>query len=183
MLPTHYLIYGPLRFGQFVFAGIFARPMLKGITRSTNASAATIIGLVVTATMDANFIYTIIVAGSSIALALFWLFPRQKMTTHFLTDVLLFIMWTVAFGVFTDYIKPMGCGSIWAWGDIVKGGTCSRWKAAVAFSFLSTCFWLLTALTVTLTSTGSRVKLLTISRGHCICTVINMTGNSSSLIH
>jgi len=70
------------------------------------------------------------------------------MWTHFLTDAVLFIGWIVAFSVLVQYIDPMGCGSVWAWGDIMKGGTCSRWKAAVAFSFLSLSFWLLTALTV-----------------------------------
>jgi hypothetical protein len=37
-------------------------------------------------------------------------------------------------------------GSIWAWGNITDRGTCERWKAAVAFSFLSGIFWLASTL-------------------------------------
>src|SRR4051794_13790657 len=44
----------------------------------------------------------------------------------------------------------MHCGSIWHWGDITENGTCQRWKADVAFSFLSFIFWLASAIIVSL---------------------------------
>ena len=52
-----------------------------------------------------------------------------------------------------QFIGPMHCGSIWHWGDITQKGTCQRWKADVAFSFLSFIFWLASALVVSLLPT------------------------------
>jgi len=95
-----------------------------------------------------KFYYILSVGALSLLLAAFWLYPFKRLVTHFLTDIVLFITWIIAFGILGEYIKPMGCGSIWAWGDITKGGTCAHWKAAVAFSFLSAGFWIITALTV-----------------------------------
>lgn len=54
----------------------------------------------------------------------------------------------VAFGLLVNFIGPMNCGSIWAWGNITDKGTCERWKAAVAFAFLSGMFWLASTLVV-----------------------------------
>lgn len=106
------------------------------------------VGLVATATLDMKFYYIISVSVLSAVLAVLWLWPFEKLIVHFLTDIVLFITWIVAFGILGEYIKPMSCGSIWAWSDIIKGGTCAHWKAAVAFSFLSAGFWVITALTV-----------------------------------
>lgn len=42
----------------------------------------------------------------------------------------------------------MDCGNIFYWGDITHQGVCQRWKADVAFAFLSAIFWLGSALLV-----------------------------------
>lgn len=65
-----------------------------------------------------------------------------------MTDFVLFVLWIVAFGLLVNFIGPLHCGSIWAWGNITQKGTCERWKAAVAFCFLSAIFWLVSALVV-----------------------------------
>lgn len=82
--------------------------------------------------------------------ALIWLIPFSATMIHYIIDLILFILWMVAFGLLVNFIGPLRCGSIWRWGDITEKGTCERWKAAVAFTFLSAMFWLASALIVRL---------------------------------
>lgn len=79
-------------------------------------------------------------------LALIWLIPFKSGFVHHTADLVLFVLWIIAFGLLVNFIGPLHCGSIWAWGNITEKGTCQKWKAAVAFSFLSAIFWLFSAL-------------------------------------
>lgn len=116
-----------------------------------------------------RFVYTEVIAGLSILLALIWLLPFTAGFIHYPVDFVMFILWIVAFGLLVNvsaqqelyapsnstpetnlfcvqFIGPLHCGSIWAWGDITDKGTCQKWKASVAFSFLSAVFWLASAI-------------------------------------
>jgi len=95
-----------------------------------------------------RFFYTEIVAAISIFMALFWLIPTATSFLHYLADFALFVLWMVAFGLLVNFIGPLHCGSVFSWSDITEKGTCQRWKAAVAFSFLSSIFWLASCLLV-----------------------------------
>ncbi len=95
-----------------------------------------------------RFFYTEIIAAISIFMALFWLIPTASSFLHYIADFVLFVLWMVAFGLLVNFIGPLHCGSVFAWGDITQKGTCQRWKAAVAFSFLSSLFWLASCLLV-----------------------------------
>jgi len=97
---------------------------------------------------EKRFIYTEVVAGLSILLALIWLIPFTGGFIHYPVDLVLFALWLAAFGLLVDFIGPLHCGSIWHWSKITEHGTCERWKAVVAFSFLSAVFWLTSALLV-----------------------------------
>jgi len=114
-----------------------------------------------------RFIYTEVVAGLSILLALLWLLPFTGSFIHWPVDFILFVSWIVAFGLLVDvshcpqtssafsstaanlkeqFIGPLNCGSVFNWGDLTQKGTCQKWKADVAFIFLSAIFWLASAL-------------------------------------
>jgi hypothetical protein len=53
----------------------------------------------------------------------------------------------VAFGLLANYIGS-DCGSIWNWNGITGNGSCSKFKADIAFTFLASIFFLVSALLV-----------------------------------
>ncbi|OBT69149.1 hypothetical protein VE03_01950 [Pseudogymnoascus sp. 23342-1-I1] len=93
-----------------------------------------------------RFIYTIVVSSLSIFLSLLWLLPFSGAFIHWPIDIVFFGLWIAAFGLLVNFIGPLHCGSVFNWGDITQHGTCQKWKADVAFSFLSAIFWLVSAL-------------------------------------
>jgi hypothetical protein len=95
---------------------------------------------------EGRFIYTEVVAAVSILLALLWLLPFSGTFIHWPVDLLISIAWFVSFGLLVNFIGPLDCGSIWYWGDLTENGTCQKWKADVAFAFLSAIFWLASAI-------------------------------------
>jgi len=56
-----------------------------------------------------RFIYTEIVAGLSILFALVWLFPFSGSFIHWPADLIISIMWFVAFGLMVDWLNG-ACG-------------------------------------------------------------------------
>ncbi|GKZ34996.1 hypothetical protein AbraIFM66950_005435 [Aspergillus brasiliensis] len=116
---------------------------------------------------EARWIYTEVVAGLSILLGLIWLIPFASgffswpcALSHLPSlppaiadsslfppvDVIISLAWFAAFGILVDAIHKLNCGSIWHWGGLYRNNTCSRWKAAEAFSFISAIVWLASAL-------------------------------------
>jgi len=93
-----------------------------------------------------RFIYTEALAALSILLALLWLLPFSGTFIHWPVDLFLFAAWMVSFGLLVNFIGPLDCGNVFSWGDITQQGVCQRWKADVAFAFLSAIFWLASAL-------------------------------------
>jgi len=98
------------------------------------------------ASQKKRFIYTEIVAALSILLSLLWLLPFSGTFIHWPVDLVIFALWMVSFGLLVQFIGPLNCGSVFYWGDITHKGTCQKWKADVAFAFLSAIFWLASAL-------------------------------------
>lgn len=80
-----------LRSAELVFAAIVA-----GVTgdylHKSHASAWD----------QGRFIYTVVVAGISIFLALIWLFPFSSTFTHSPVDIFISILWWVAFGLLAN---------------------------------------------------------------------------------
>ena len=117
---------------------------------------ATIAGLIGTylannkdaTTSQSRFVYSIVVAALSIFLSIIWLMPFGSSIVHYPTDLIMFLLWIIVYGLMVSFIAPLNCGSIWAWGDITQQGNCQKWKAATAFSFLSAVFWFVSALVV-----------------------------------
>jgi len=125
-----------LRIGELAFAAVVA-----GLTGEYLHSIRN-----VPAHDKARFIYTEVIAALSILLALVWLIPFRRTYFHYVMDFILFAAWMVAFGLLVNFIGPLNCGNVFYWGDITQKGTCQKWKADVAFSFLSSIFWLASAL-------------------------------------
>jgi hypothetical protein len=98
-----------------------------------------------------RFIYTEVVAAIGILFALLFLFPFTASFIHWPMDLLLFAMFMVAFGLLANFIGPMNCGSIWNWDGITGKQTCSKFKADLAFCFLASIFFLISALLVSST--------------------------------
>jgi len=94
-----------------------------------------------------RFIYTEVVAGLSIILAIVWLFPFSGSFIHYPADFLISIMWWVSFGLLVRWLDG-GCGYIFNWTGIAvnDSNSCSVWRANLAFTFLSALCWLVSAL-------------------------------------
>ncbi|KAK3989243.1 CASP-like protein UU5 [Cladorrhinum sp. PSN332] len=92
-------------------------------------------------------IYTEIVAGLAIIFAILWLFPFSSSFIHWPADLLISIMWFVAFGLLVDWIGE-SCGYVFDWDGISFRDTasCAQFKATIAFTFLSAITWLVSAL-------------------------------------
>ncbi|KAG6064706.1 hypothetical protein E4U13_005693 [Claviceps humidiphila] len=84
-----------------------------------------------------RFIYTIIVACIASILALVWLFPFTANFTQWPSDIVISILWWVAFGLLVNAL-PSGCRAFF-------NSKCGSFKAAVAFCFLSALLWLASA--------------------------------------
>ncbi|RYP80625.1 hypothetical protein DL769_002370 [Monosporascus sp. CRB-8-3] len=95
----------------------------------------------------ARFIYTEVVAGLAMLLALFWLFPFSGSFVHWPVDLFISICWFAAFGVLVNYLDG-SCGRVFAWSNMTVLGDnlCGRFKAIIAFSFLSAICWLVSAI-------------------------------------
>jgi len=91
-------------------------------------------------------IYTTVIAALSVLVSLVWLIPFTSSFMHYPFDLLLSFGWFAAFGVLVNYIHKINCGSAFQWAGLAHNNTCSRWKATEAFSFISACFWLASAL-------------------------------------
>jgi len=127
-----------LRIGELAFAAVVAGltgDYLHSVNDESNSDWS-----------KGRFIYTEIVAGLSILLAIIWLFPFSGTFIHWPIDFLISVAWFVAFGLLVNFIGPLDCGNIFYWADITQQGVCQRWKADVAFCFLSAIFWLASAL-------------------------------------
>ncbi|ESZ90685.1 integral membrane protein [Sclerotinia borealis F-4128] len=93
-----------------------------------------------------RFIYTEIIAALGILVSLLLLLPFTWNYIHWPLDLLMFILFMVAFGLLANFIAPLHCGSVWNWHGITGKSTCSKWKADVAFTFLASIFFLASAL-------------------------------------
>ncbi|KAI9035362.1 MARVEL domain-containing protein [Aspergillus affinis] len=95
---------------------------------------------------QARWIYSEVVAGLSILLALIWLIPFSSSFFSWPFDIVISLAWFAAFGILVDAIHKLSCGSIWHWGGITHNNSCSRWKAAEAFAFISAIVWLVSGI-------------------------------------
>ncbi|KYK60335.1 integral membrane protein [Drechmeria coniospora] len=79
-----------------------------------------------------RFIYTEVVAAIAMFLSLIWLFPFSSTFIHWPMDLIL---------------VGTSCGAVFYWGDVsLRGDECGRFKADIAFAFLSALLWLVSAL-------------------------------------
>ncbi|KAK5049059.1 hypothetical protein LTR84_005481 [Exophiala bonariae] len=108
-----------LRAGELAFAGIVAGVVGKYLHDYRSGSAQPL----------ARFIYIEVLAGISLLLGLLWLLPFSSGFVHWPVDVFISVAWFAAFGILISF-----------------NGTCGRWRATEAFSFLSAIFWLVSAL-------------------------------------
>lgn len=125
-----------LRAAELVFAAIVAGIVGHYLDNS-----------VASADQDARQIYTIVVAALAMLLSLLWLLPFSSAFVHWPVDILISILWFVSFGLLVDAMDG-GCGGVFNWGNITIRGNdmCGRWKAVVAFAFLSAICWLASAI-------------------------------------
>ncbi|KAA8569732.1 hypothetical protein MFRU_004g04270 [Monilinia fructicola] len=125
-----------LRIGELIFSTV-----VTGITGSYLHSVKA-----ESAWTKKRFIYTEVIAALGIFVSLLLLLPFTWSFIHWPVDFLMFILFMVAFGLLADFIAPLNCGSVWNWHGITGKSTCSKWKADVAFTFLASIFFLVSAL-------------------------------------
>lgn len=93
-----------------------------------------------------RFIYTEVVAGLSILLALLWLLPFSGSFIHWPIDLVLSIAWFAVFGLLVNYLGG-SCGHTFNWSNLgLRGSNCGTWKTDEAFAFLAAICWLVSAL-------------------------------------
>jgi hypothetical protein len=125
-----------LRLAELAFAAVVAGINGEYLHRTKGVDSWT----------QGRFIYTEVVAGLSIFLALIWLFPFASSFIHWPVDLLISICWFVAFGLIVNLIGD-SCGYVFDWDNVSpRGDSCGKWKAVIAFSFLSAILWLVSAL-------------------------------------
>ncbi|KAI2625028.1 marvel domain-containing protein [Hypoxylon sp. NC1633] len=93
-----------------------------------------------------RFIYTEVVAGIAIFLSIIWLFPFAGSFVHWPVDILISVCWFVVFGLLVNALNGT-CGYVFDWGNVSfrSGDQCGKWKAVIAFAFLSAICWLVSA--------------------------------------
>jgi hypothetical protein len=96
-----------------------------------------------------RFIYTEVIAAIGILFSLLFLLPFASSFIHWPMDFILFAGFIVAFGLLAHY-NTSNCGSIWNWHGITGSGSCSKFKADIAFTFLAAIFFLVSALLVSI---------------------------------
>lgn len=94
---------------------------------------------------EKRFIYTEVIAAIGILFSLLFLLPFLTSFIHWPMDFLLFAGLIIAFGLLANYIGP-DCGSIWNWRGITGSGSCDQFRADLAFLFLASIFFLVSAL-------------------------------------
>ncbi|KAI1381037.1 marvel domain-containing protein [Hypoxylon crocopeplum] len=94
-----------------------------------------------------RFIYTEVVAGIAIFLSIVWLFPFSGSFVHWPVDLIISICWFVAFGLLVNFLDG-SCGYVFDWNNVTFRGSdqCGKWKAVIAFAFLSAICWLVSAI-------------------------------------
>ncbi|KAI0813370.1 integral membrane protein [Xylaria sp. FL0064] len=93
-----------------------------------------------------RFIYTEVVAGIAIFFSLIWLIPFSSSFIHWPVDFLISVTWFVAFGLLVSYLDG-SCGAVFNWTNVAfRGDQCGKWKAVIAFSFLSAICWLVSSI-------------------------------------
>lgn len=123
-----------LRAAELAFASIVAGVTGQYLHRS-NASSWT----------NGRFIYTEVVAALSIVLSLLFLLPFSSTFVHWPVDIFFSILWWVVFGLLVDLIGN-NCGGVFNWGNVApRGDQCGKFKADIAFAFLSAIVWLASA--------------------------------------
>ncbi|KAK9782773.1 putative MARVEL domain-containing protein [Seiridium cardinale] len=88
-----------------------------------------------------RLIYTAVLASISFFLALIWLFPFSRRFIHWPFDLVLSILWFIAFGLLFRFFNGF-CGRNFYWGNTVVYFDCGRWRAIMAFSLFSALCWL-----------------------------------------
>ncbi|EEQ28794.1 hypothetical protein McanMca71_001134 [Microsporum canis] len=94
---------------------------------------------------QSRWIYTEVIAGISILLSLIWLVPFSWSFKAWPMDVILSLAWFASFGLQVNSLSSLRCGSAFNWTGFTSNNPCGRWRASEAFSFLSACFWMVTA--------------------------------------
>jgi len=124
-----------LRIGELAFSAVVAGLTGQYLHQQRGASAWN----------KKRFIYTEVIAAIGILFSLIFLLPFLASFIHWPMDLVLFAGFMVAFGLLANYIGP-DCGSIWNWHGITHGGSCDKFKADLAFAFLASIFFLVSAL-------------------------------------
>ncbi|CEJ80247.1 hypothetical protein VHEMI00443 [[Torrubiella] hemipterigena] len=123
-----------LRGSELVFAAVIAGVNGQYLYRS---KASTL--------FLSRFIYTEVVAGISILLALIWLIPFSSTFTHWPVDILISVLWWASFGALVHFVGD-NCGAVFDWGNVSpRGNLCGKFKTSIAFAFLSALIWLISA--------------------------------------
>ncbi|KAI1178121.1 membrane-associating domain-containing protein [Nemania sp. FL0916] len=94
-----------------------------------------------------RFIYTEVVAGIAIFFSLIWLIPFSGTFIHWPLDFLISVTWFAAFGLLVNWLDG-SCGAVFDWNNVTifNDDQCGKWKAVIAFSFLSAICWLVSGI-------------------------------------
>lgn len=94
-----------------------------------------------------RWIYTEVIAALSMFFSLIWLIPFSWSFVHWPVDIILSLCWWAAFGLLVNMLDG-SCGYVFDWNNVhpISGDQCGKFKADIAFTFLSALLWLVSAL-------------------------------------
>ncbi|KAH6844929.1 membrane-associating domain-containing protein [Chaetomium sp. MPI-CAGE-AT-0009] len=125
------------RLAELVFAAIIAGLNGEYLRAARNVDSSLL----------GRHIYTEIVACFTILFAIICLVPSMGSVIHWSADLFFSLLWFIAFGLLVDWLDGT-CGNVFDWRELYFNGTgsCSQWKAAIAFCFLSALCWLVSGI-------------------------------------
>jgi len=110
-----------------------------------------------------RIVYGISVGSIALLFSIILMIPARYSFLAFPFDIIMFIMWMVAFGLMEDLTGSDACDSYWYWNSwgyywgrwwytvplsratpaLIGTSYCGEWRANLAFSFIGGWFWLM----------------------------------------
>ncbi|KAM0708840.1 hypothetical protein Q7P35_005493 [Cladosporium inversicolor] len=102
---------------------------------------------------NSRLIYVEVLAAMSLVVSIVLLIPFKFVFKAWPLDIILFIMWVVAFGLLADLTGTSTCSGRWYvnywgwyWSGTASSRACSNWRAVLAFSCINWILFMVSAM-------------------------------------
>jgi len=109
---------------------------------------------------NGRIVYAVVTAALGIVISICLIPPLRYSFWAFPLDIVMFIMWIVAFALLENLISGDACSAVWYynywsfyWGNFwlrpgvpINAVACGEWRSVLGFSFISAILWLFSGL-------------------------------------